>query len=100
MIVFNGYRSQMGRFHDSVWCHPGAKPIHVVLPKGEGGGIRFCAKRYADAPLSLQLVQARVYAQASTLATLIITGILAGTATKESKPMEEEDHSWRDILGA
>jgi hypothetical protein len=30
---------------------------------------------------------------------LIITGVLAGTATKESKPMEEEDHSWRDILG-
>ncbi|KAJ9112194.1 hypothetical protein QFC20_002375 [Naganishia adeliensis] len=47
---------------------------------------------------SQKLVQARVYAQASTLATLIITGILAGTANKESKPMEEEDHSWRDIL--
>ncbi|KAJ9106086.1 hypothetical protein QFC21_001226 [Naganishia friedmannii] len=47
---------------------------------------------------SQKLVQARVWAQASTVATLILTGILAGTATKESKPMEEEDHSWRDIL--
>jgi hypothetical protein len=46
-----------------------------------------------------QLVQTRVVAQASTLGTLIASGLLAGMGSQGQKPAKAEDHSWRDVLG-
>lgn len=48
---------------------------------------------------NVQLVQTRVVAQASTLGTLIASGMLAGMGSQGEKPKKAEDHSWRDILG-
>ncbi|KAH8079037.1 putative mitochondrion protein [Filobasidium floriforme] len=47
---------------------------------------------------SQKLVQTRVVAQASTLGTLIASGMLAGMGSQGEKPKKAEDHSWRDIL--
>lgn len=53
----------------------------------------------ADITPPKQLVQTRVVAQASTLATLIASGALAGMGSQGQKHEVKEDHSWRDILG-
>lgn len=50
--------------------------------------------------LTMQLVQARMWAQGLTVGTLLGSALLAGASATGNKVVEgRKDHSWADLLG-
>lgn len=86
---------QMGCLYGSGIRYRGSQPIPVVLAKGKSAQLPL----YRTMLTAAQLVQARMWAQGLTVGVLVTSAIVAGTTSKDGKPVERVDHSWEDILG-
>lgn len=55
--------------------------------------------RYVSFPIIVFLPRKLLTGEGLTVGVLVTSAIVAGTTSKEGKPVERIDHSWEDILG-